>query len=303
MSNGNGHRWSKFWWRDHQGDAALRACSLAARGYWLELLCVAHEANPVGHVLINGRKPNGRQMAVIAGCTEREAKKYEAELEEAGVFSRAFDGTIYCRRMVRDAEVSEQGKAWGKTGGNPTLKPKPNGSNPTPPLTGGDNPPLKAKVNGRDNPGAYRSPQPPPLSEGVKLEADTDSEVEAEERKEDFENYLLSLRSSARGVEAPVAQRLAVENVVGKLGRALKTTADRPMGKVAKLSVSEQIREAIRGPVIEDDYPGECVVPIRRPPVDPVRSPDEQVAEAMGITLEEATALLAKNRAAFRGAA
>src|SRR6188472_655865 len=110
MSNCNGHRWSKFWWRDHQGDAALRACSLAARGYWMELLCVAHEATPVGHVLINGRKPNARQMAAITGSTEKEAKKLEAELEEAGVFSRLPDGTIFCRRMVRDAEASDAGR-------------------------------------------------------------------------------------------------------------------------------------------------------------------------------------------------
>ena len=67
MSNGNGHRWSKFWWRDHQGDAALRACSLAARGYWMEVLCIMHGATPVGHLLINGRSPNDKQMAAICG--------------------------------------------------------------------------------------------------------------------------------------------------------------------------------------------------------------------------------------------
>ena len=110
MSNGNGHRWSKFWWRDHQGDAALRACSLAARGYWMELLCIAHEAEQVGYVLLNSKQPTGRQIAIIAGCSEREARKLEAELEDAGVFSRLPDGTIYSRRMVKDAEVAEAGR-------------------------------------------------------------------------------------------------------------------------------------------------------------------------------------------------
>ena len=109
MSNCNGHRWSKFWWRDHQGDAALRACSLAARGYWMELLCVAHEATPIGHVLLNGRVPTYRQKAAIAGCTEKEAQRLEVELEEAGVFSRTDDGTIYSRRMVKDAAQSQAG--------------------------------------------------------------------------------------------------------------------------------------------------------------------------------------------------
>ena len=110
MSNGNGHQWSKFWWRDHQGDAALRACSLAARGYWVELLCIAHESERVGYVLINGRTPTSRQLAAIVGCSEREGVKLEAELEDAAVFSRTPDGTIFCRRMVRDAAASQAGR-------------------------------------------------------------------------------------------------------------------------------------------------------------------------------------------------
>ena len=66
MSNGNGHRWSKFWWRDHQGDAALRACSLAARGYWMEMLCIVHEADAGWAIWsLAASQPTGRQMAAI----------------------------------------------------------------------------------------------------------------------------------------------------------------------------------------------------------------------------------------------
>ena len=116
----NGHRWSKFWWQDHQRDGALRACSLAARGYWVEMLCIMHEAVPPGYLLINGRPVTHRQMAALAACSEREARKYEAELEEARVFSRTESGAIYCRRMVRDAGVSEAGaeevrRRWGSS--------------------------------------------------------------------------------------------------------------------------------------------------------------------------------------------
>ena len=179
MSNGNGHRWSKFWWRDHQGDAALRACSLAARGYWMELLCIAHEAERMGYVLLNGNIPTGRQLAAIAGCTEREAKKYETELESSGVFSRTEDGTIFCRRMVRDASASEAGKAWGSTGGNPGLKPKTNGIASPSPLTGGVNPP---PLTPSDKPTRYEIPQTPPVKGGGYL---LEAESEEEERKEE----------------------------------------------------------------------------------------------------------------------
>lgn len=125
MSNGNGHRWSKFWWRDWSGEMALRMCSLAARGFWMELLCVMHEGTPTGYLTINGRAATHRQMASWAGCSEREAKRYEAELEAAQVFSRTEAGVIYCRRMAREAEAEaearETWRAYGETGGNPKI--------------------------------------------------------------------------------------------------------------------------------------------------------------------------------------
>jgi hypothetical protein len=114
MSNGNGHRWSKFWWCDWQNDAALRMCSLGAQGYWLRALCIMHAADPVGHLTVNGRVPTTRQLAAITGATEQEVTRYTHELEENGVFSRSPEGTIMCRRMVRDAAATDEGRKWGK---------------------------------------------------------------------------------------------------------------------------------------------------------------------------------------------
>ena len=159
MSNGNGHRWSKFWWCDWQNDAALRMCSLAAQGYWMRALCIMHEAEPVGHLTVNGRVPTTRQLAAITGATEKEVTVYTHELEENGVFSRLPDGTIICRRMVRDAAATDEGRKWGKKGGNPNINPK--GGGLTPPVNG------EAK--------------PHPLSEGVKLDLRS---LEAEAERE-----------------------------------------------------------------------------------------------------------------------
>ena len=140
MSNGNGHHWSKFWWADWQADAALRMCSLAAQGLWMRYLCMAHAADPIGHVLVNGQRPGARQLAAVFGITEKELAKHTAELEANGVFSRRDDGTIYCRRMVRDEERSDDGRAyvarrWGKEKAPPPNTPpnrgpssKPNGA-------------------------------------------------------------------------------------------------------------------------------------------------------------------------------
>ncbi len=136
------HRWMKFWPADWQRDPALRMCSLAARGLWIELLSIAHEAQPYGHVLVSGRAPTPRQIAQIVGATERDVIKLLSELEEAGVFSRTAAGVIYSRRMVRDHERSEEGRASvAKRWTNKAPEPEPTRELNTPPIrVGGRSP-------------------------------------------------------------------------------------------------------------------------------------------------------------------
>lgn len=85
------------------------------------MICVMHEAETYGHMEVNGKPANTRQIAALARISEKEAARLIAELEDAGVFSRADDGSIYSRRMVRDWGYELKHKAWGKTGGNPDL--------------------------------------------------------------------------------------------------------------------------------------------------------------------------------------
>jgi len=47
--------WLKFFPSDWRADPALRMCSLAARGLWIEMLCLMHEARPHGSLLVNGK--------------------------------------------------------------------------------------------------------------------------------------------------------------------------------------------------------------------------------------------------------
>ncbi|WP_245506237.1 hypothetical protein [Rhizobium ruizarguesonis] len=112
--------WLKFFPSDWRADPSLRMCSIAARGLWIEMLCVMHEATPRGTLRVNGKPVSDKQMAILAGCSN--ITGLLQELEEAGVFSREPDGTIFSRRMMRDVEKAEQDKANGRKGGNPTLK-------------------------------------------------------------------------------------------------------------------------------------------------------------------------------------
>jgi hypothetical protein len=108
--------WFKFYPSDWRADVALRACSFAARGLWIDLLSLMHESD--GELRLNGRALSVRQIATLIGARVREVTRLLSELEAAQVFSRTADGAIFSRRMKRDRARSEEGrkavtKRWG----------------------------------------------------------------------------------------------------------------------------------------------------------------------------------------------
>lgn len=109
--------WFKFFPSDWQGDAKLRFCSAAARGVWMELLCLMHNSQPYGHLLVNGRLPNSAQLAVLCGVPLEDFEKAVLELENAGVIARTSAGVMFSRRMVRDRQRSEVNAKKGRKGG------------------------------------------------------------------------------------------------------------------------------------------------------------------------------------------
>ena len=115
--------WIKFYPADWRADPALRMCSLGARGLWMEMLCLMHEAEPRGSLLVSGKTVTPRLLAGIVSVSPDEIEHWTSELEAAGVFSRDDDGVIYSRRMRRDEARSEVHRANGAKGGNPRLKP------------------------------------------------------------------------------------------------------------------------------------------------------------------------------------
>lgn len=118
--------WMKFYPADWRSDPALRMCSFAARGLWVDLLSLMHEADPYGHLIVSGRIPTSKQLAGLLGGTAREIDKLLHELEQAGVFSRDEAGSIFSRRMLRDRAKLEKDRLNGSGGGNPHLKAEDN---------------------------------------------------------------------------------------------------------------------------------------------------------------------------------
>lgn len=114
--------WSRFFWNDWRSDPKLRMCSLAARGLWLEMLAVMSEAEPRGHLLINGLSPSLSTLSTLLNTHHKTLKALLNELESYGVFSRDENGVIYSRRMVRDEAKAAERRRCGSMGGNPDLK-------------------------------------------------------------------------------------------------------------------------------------------------------------------------------------
>ncbi len=103
----------------------VRACSIAARGLWIDMICLMHQGIPYGHLMLNGKVYLEGSLAKISGISETEVKAALDELEALGVFSRTPEGVIFCRRMVEDERLRQVRAAGGfKALENPNV-PRP----------------------------------------------------------------------------------------------------------------------------------------------------------------------------------
>jgi hypothetical protein len=125
----SGLPWGKFWWRDWLNDPALSACSLAAQGLWMRMLCVMAHSTPVGHLILPRQRRHSESEAVsiarMFGGDTRQVRHLVSELEQVGVFDR-INGVIISRRMVRDQQKSEAGRAYIAKRGGPWAAKSPN---------------------------------------------------------------------------------------------------------------------------------------------------------------------------------
>lgn len=111
----------KFYTTDWRSDPRLRMCSASARGVWIEMICLMHEAKPYGHLLVSGQPPNEAQLASLTGIPSSELSDGIAELENMGVFSRTKEGVIYSRKLTTMKAKSAKARINGKKGGSPRL--------------------------------------------------------------------------------------------------------------------------------------------------------------------------------------
>lgn len=145
----------QFYPADWRKDVELQSCSMAAQGLWINAMCVAHECEPYGHLVVNGKPMTHAQLGRQVGLSQKECETLVSELLDAGVCKKTDEGVLYSKRMVQDeatrnaranggkegAAHGAKGGSHGNKGGRPA-KPKGGFETPlTPPLEGFEKPP------------------------------------------------------------------------------------------------------------------------------------------------------------------
>jgi len=113
--------WMKFYPADWRSDPKLRLCSMAARGLWMEMLCLMHEATPYGELRVGDVALDENQLSRLVSEPAEAVSGWLSELLAAGVYSVRKNGVIYSRRMEKDEIKRRKLRENGKKGGNPNL--------------------------------------------------------------------------------------------------------------------------------------------------------------------------------------
>lgn len=120
----------QFYPGDWMKDPNLRRCSRAARGMWIDMLCLMFECEDRGILSTGGEPWSDEDIAAAIGGDTSEGLSCISELLRKGVAHRNQSGAIFSKRMVRDEQIRRERAKAGSVGGS---KPKANRKQNTPP--------------------------------------------------------------------------------------------------------------------------------------------------------------------------
>lgn len=223
----------QFYPADWRKDSALQSCSTAAKGLWIEMMCIAHECSPYGVLSINGKPMTTSQIARLAGESEKGAAKLIAELEGAGVFNRDAQGAIFSRRMLRDEQTREARAKGGEAGAEYGAKGAEHGAKGgRPPKEKPEETPPSDNAEGGLKGGSASENKPPPSSSSSSSPSSSEGESPPASRSPSRKkpmpnNFGISDRVRAWAKEKGYTQLEAhFENFVGKVKAKGYTYAD-----------------------------------------------------------------------------
>ena len=112
----------QFYVGDWRKDPGVQALSFHDRGVWFEIICLMHESEERGKLMLNGAAMPIDALARLLGLDKQILTTTLTILLTYGVASECQEtGAILCRRMNRDENLRKVRAACGKQGGNPNL--------------------------------------------------------------------------------------------------------------------------------------------------------------------------------------
>jgi hypothetical protein len=112
----------QFYVGDWRKDPSVQSLNYHDRGVWFEMICLMHESEERGKLVLNGQPMPIDALARLLGLDKQILTTTLTTLIEYGVASQCPDtGIISNRRMIRDEEIRKIRANAGKLGGNPVL--------------------------------------------------------------------------------------------------------------------------------------------------------------------------------------
>jgi uncharacterized protein YdaU (DUF1376 family) len=122
----------QFYPADWRKSPDIQAMSYFDRGVWFEILCLMHESDERGRLLLSGKPMNNEALARILGLSKSRLSKTLDTILDFGVAFRDDSGALCNRRMMRDERLRQVRTEAGKQGGNPNLVNQKVKQKPTP---------------------------------------------------------------------------------------------------------------------------------------------------------------------------
>ncbi len=112
----------QFYTGDWRKDPGVQALDYFERGVWFEILCIMHESDARGKLMLNGKKMPDEALARLLGLDNQKVNQILTKLLEYGVArAEPETGVIFNKRMVEDEKLRQTRREAGKMGGNPVL--------------------------------------------------------------------------------------------------------------------------------------------------------------------------------------
>lgn len=212
----------QFYPADWRKDPGVQSLSYHDRGVWFEILCLMHESEQRGRLLLNGKPMPDEALARLLGLDKQILTKTLTTILSYGVASRALDGALVNRRMVRDDELRKLRREVGKLGGNPALLNQTSNQNGEPDLSKVQ--PLQSSSSSSKHIGEKKSRSSPPPSTfpitsalekwaakeapGIDLRLETDNFLDHHRAKDSrFRDWVAAWRTWMRNAATKYAPR------------------------------------------------------------------------------------------------